>query len=319
MMGDLIERLGAARQEDASLTAKTSRKIIFEIMTVYITQMIGDGSDERKLFDMLKSVPPKNLVTMLTSPNALYFFLYQRGEEKWGNSNKFEWNPLRVQRNVDFARITLAPLADDLLTPTSPSTEREEATKPQSVQEEFGGEGGDVGLDHPPQSPPLSYRGNTTHPTAPDDWMVQEQKLRDPNKHMNLDLLCISQMCEGNDWKRAVYPAIESYLIGHYPTHHADILTRVQQWSFPVLMWYLQDPGALAEAVREMGLERRKAIRDGVAMAHHLRMYGRDLHSSNEVASFFVTLSGLGTAQGDSGWSGKCSSFVNVWPRSPLL
>ena len=82
--------------------------------------MIGDGSDERKLFDMLKSAPPKNLVTMLTSPNALYYFLYQRGEEKWGDSNKFEWNPLRVQRNVDFARITLAPLTDDLLTPTSP-------------------------------------------------------------------------------------------------------------------------------------------------------------------------------------------------------
>eukprot|EP00970_Alexandrium_tamarense_P004239 scaffold707_cov111-Alexandrium_tamarense.AAC.8 len=182
MMGDLIERLGAARQEDASLTSKTSPKIIFEIMTVYITRMIGDGSDERKLFDMLKSAPPKNLVTMLTSPNALYLFLYQRGEEKWGDSNKFEWNPLRVQRNVYFARISLAPLADDLLTPTSPSTEREEATKPHSVQEEFGGEGGDVGSDHSPQPPPFSDRGNATNSTVPDDRMVQEQKLRDPNK-----------------------------------------------------------------------------------------------------------------------------------------
>eukprot|EP00970_Alexandrium_tamarense_P004232 scaffold707_cov111-Alexandrium_tamarense.AAC.1 len=41
-----------------------------------------------------------------------------------------------------------------------------------------------------------------------------------------------------------------------------------------------------------MGLERRKAIRDGVANAHHLKLYGRDLHSSNDVASFLVTLTG---------------------------
>jgi hypothetical protein len=39
-----------------------------------------------------------------------------------------------------------------------------------------------------------------------------------------------------------------------------------------------------------MGLERRRAIRDGVANAHRLRMYGRDLHTSNEVTSFLVTL-----------------------------
>ena len=57
-------------------------------------------------------------------------------------------------------------------------------------------------------------------------------------------------------------------------------------------MWYLREPGALAETVQEMGLERRKAIQDGVANAHHLRMYGRDLHTSNEVASFLITLTG---------------------------
>jgi hypothetical protein len=184
-MGDLIERLGAARQEDASLTSKTSWKIIKII-----------GTNERKLFDMLKSAPPKNLVTMLTTPNALYFMLFQRGEEKWGDSNKFEWNPLRVQRNVDFARITLAPLADNLLTPNSPSPEREEATKPHSVQEEFGGEGGDDGSYHSSPPPPFSDRGNDTGAMIPDDWMALEQRLRDPNKYMNLDLLHISQMCE---------------------------------------------------------------------------------------------------------------------------
>eukprot|EP01082_Thalassiosira_pseudonana_P003734 g2408.t1 g2408 contig12:41018-42763(+) len=290
MIGELIEKLGVARQEDATLTSKPSRKIIFEIMTVYITRMIGDGSDERKLFDMLKSAPPKNLVTMLTSPNALYFFLYQRGEEKWGDSNKFEWNPLRVQRNVDFARITLDPLTDDLLTPTSPSPEGEEATPLDS--EDIGGDGGDIDSDRSPQPTSFSARGVETCSMVHSDRMLLEQKLRDPTKHMNLDLLRLSQMCESNEWKSAVYPAIESYLIEHYSPHHADILTQVQLWRFPVLMWYLREPGALAEAVREMGLERRKAIRDGVANAHHLRMYGRDLHSSNEVASYLVTLTG---------------------------
>eukprot|EP00970_Alexandrium_tamarense_P003114 scaffold471_cov109-Alexandrium_tamarense.AAC.2 len=311
LMGDLIERLGTARQEDASLTSKSSRKIIFEIMTVYITRMIGDGTDERKLFDMLKSAPPKNLVTMLTSPNALYFFLYQRGEEKWGDPNKFEWNPLRVQRNVDFARITLAPLADDLLTPTSPSSVMEEATKSHSDQEEFGGEGGDEGFDHSSQQHSLSDRGKVTHSTDPEDWIIQEHKLRDPTKHMNLDMLRISQMYESNDWKSEVYPAVESYLTEHYSPYHSDILTQVQQWHLPVLMWYLREPGALAEAIREMGLERRKAIRDGVPNAHHLRMYGRDLHSSNDVATFQVTLTG--TLR-----NGSIASTVREWAEYVL-
>jgi hypothetical protein len=125
-------------------------------------------------------------------------------------------NPLRVQRNMDFAKITLAPLANVLLTPTSPSPEREEATKPHSVQEEFGGEGGDDGSYHSSPPPPFSDRGKDTGSTVPADWMVQ--KLRDPNKHMNLDLLRISQMCESNNWKSTVYLAIESYLIeqDHY-------------------------------------------------------------------------------------------------------
>jgi hypothetical protein len=140
---------------------------------------------------------------------------------------------------VEFARITLEPSIDDLFTPTSPSPENEEVLKSRSDQEDFGGEGDGDGSDHSPQPTPVPDRGNDTAATVPDDWMVQEQKLRDPNKHMNLDLLRISQMCESNAWKSAVYPAIESYLIEHYPTHHADILTHVQQWSFPVLMWYL--------------------------------------------------------------------------------
>jgi hypothetical protein len=128
---------------------------------------------------------------------------------------------------------------------------------------------------------------------------------------MNLDLLHISQKCESNDWKSEVYPAIESYLIEHYTPHHADILTQVKKWHFPVLMWYLREPGALAEAIREMGLERRKAIRDGAAKAHQLRMYGRDPHSSNEVALFLVTL--IGTIR-----NGSVASTVREWAEYVL-
>ena len=60
-----------------------------------------------------------------------------------------------------------------------------------------------------------------------------------------------------------------------------------------------------------MGLERRKAIRDGVSNAHHLRMYGRDLHSSNEIATFLVTLTG--TLR-----NGSVASTVREWAEYVL-
>eukprot|EP00970_Alexandrium_tamarense_P011195 scaffold2391_cov126-Alexandrium_tamarense.AAC.4 len=61
-----------------------------------------------------------------------------------------------------------------------------------------------------------------------------------------------------------------------------------------------------------MGLERCKAIRDGVSNAHHLGMFGRDLHSSNAVATFLVTLTG--TLQ-----NGSVASTVREWQNMSFL
>eukprot|EP01082_Thalassiosira_pseudonana_P000008 g13.t1 g13 contig1:32619-34468(-) len=107
LMGDLLEKLGTARQRDNTLTTKPSRKIVFDVMMVYITRLLGDGPDERKLFEMLCSLPPLELVPLLTSPGAFHYYLYQRGMEKRQDPPRFTWNPLRIQRNIDYVTYTV--------------------------------------------------------------------------------------------------------------------------------------------------------------------------------------------------------------------
>jgi hypothetical protein len=46
LMGDLLKKLGTARQRDDTLTTKSSRKIVFDVLLVYITRLVGDGPDE---------------------------------------------------------------------------------------------------------------------------------------------------------------------------------------------------------------------------------------------------------------------------------
>ena len=48
-----------------------------------------------------------------------------------------------------------------------------------------------------------------------------ERTLSEPNKLLQLDLLTIAQMTDEDAWKRAVYPALEQYLMKYYPAHHS--------------------------------------------------------------------------------------------------
>jgi hypothetical protein len=107
LMRDLLEKLGTTRQRDDTLTTKPSQKIVFDMMLVYITRLVGDGPDERKLFEMPRSLPPLQLVPLLNSLGALHYYLYQRGMEKWQDHIMFTWNPLRIQRNIDYATYSL--------------------------------------------------------------------------------------------------------------------------------------------------------------------------------------------------------------------
>eukprot|EP01082_Thalassiosira_pseudonana_P004266 g3926.t1 g3926 contig14:22507-23265(-) len=119
-----------------------------------------------------------------------------------------------------------------------------------------------------------------------------EQTLWEPNKLLKLDLLSIAQMTDKHTWMGAVYPVLEQYLMKYYSAHLTQILTRVKHWSLPALLCYLHEPGALTETIRGLGLERLRAIEQGTKDLHHVKIYGRDSHSSNSIGLFEVSLTG---------------------------
>ena len=306
LMGDLLEKLGTARQRDNTLTTKPSRKIMFDVMMVYITRLLGDGPDERKLFEMLRSLPPLQLVPLLTSPGAFHYYLYQRGMEKWQDPTRFTWNPLRIQRNIDYVTYTV----ENHLS-TSPATSPLSSVGEQThnTVEDTRQKGGASTIEFPSDTE-FDEEADMIASRIEIEWTLSE-----PNKLLQLDLLTIAQMTDDDAWKGVVYPALEQYLMKYYPEHQTHILTRVKRWSLPELMCYLREPGALTETIRGMGLERLRAIAQGTKDSHRMKMYGRDSHTSNSIGLFDVSLTGKlegrGIAQVVRDWVGFALPLVH--------
>eukprot|EP00970_Alexandrium_tamarense_P018084 scaffold13317_cov92-Alexandrium_tamarense.AAC.7 len=305
-MGDLLEKLGTARQRDNTLTTKPSQKIVFDVMLVYITRLVGDGPDKRKLFEMLRSLPPLQLVPLLTSPGAFHYYLYQRGMEKWQDPTRFTWNPLRIQRNIDYATYSIDTYpSNSLATSPVPSAGVQTDNTVGDTRKK-----GDASTTEFPSDAEFDEEAD-----AIASRIEFERTLREPNKLLQLDLLTIAQMTDEDAWKRVVHPALEQYLMKYYPAHHTQILIRVKCWSLPELLCYLREPGALTETIRGMGLERLRAIAQGTKDSHRMKMYGRDSHTSNTIGLFDVSLTGKldgrGIAQVVRDWVGFALPLVH--------
>jgi hypothetical protein len=158
-------------------------------MLVYITRLVREGPDERKLFEMLRSLPPLQLVPLFTSPGALHYYLYQRGMEKWQDHNKFTWNPLRIQRDIDYATYSLD---------TSPSHSPLDSPHPQQVTNVSSTsadmrDGNTVGGTKNQGGASTSEFPSDTEFDDEADAIASriefEQTLQEPNKLLKLDLL----------------------------------------------------------------------------------------------------------------------------------
>jgi hypothetical protein len=215
-------------------------------------------------------------------------------------------NPLRIQRNIDYATYSIdTHPSNPLSTSSLPSADVQTDNTVGDTQNQ----GGELATEFP------SDTEFDDEADAIASRFEFEQTLREPNKLLRLDLLTIAQMTDEDAWKGVVYPALEQYLMKYYSAHHTQILTRVKRWSLPELLCYLREPGALTETIRGMGLERLRAIAQGTKDSHRMKMYGRDSHSSNTIGLFNISLTGnldgRGIAQVVRDWVGFVLPLVH--------